>query len=124
MQQVVEEMVGPLNQVVQDAAIGGGSDAVGDFLGIGGGDGMGIGANSADSLGDLLGIEGITASQDHLKSPKHLSDALGIHNDIVGDGRFDIEVTFNAGQGAKFNFHDTACSGWFNEPGVRMQKKG
>ena len=76
-------MVGPLNQVVQDAAIGGCSDAVGVFLGIGRGDGMGIGANAADPLGDLLGIEGVTASQDHLKSPEHLADALGIDNDIV-----------------------------------------
>jgi hypothetical protein len=64
-------------------------------------------------LGDLLGIEGVTTAQDHLKPSKHLADALGIDHDIVSDSCFHIEVTFNAGQGAKFNLHNSTC--WLDE---------
>ena len=42
MKKIVVEVVGPLNQVVQDAAIGGRLEIVGVFLGIRGGNGMGI----------------------------------------------------------------------------------
>jgi hypothetical protein len=72
---------------------------------------MGIGTNPADALGDLLGIEGVPTAQDHLKAAKHLADTLGIRHHIVSDSRLHIEVTFNAGHGAKFNFHDSTCMG-------------
>jgi len=108
MQDVGLDVVGPLDQVAQDAAVVG--DAAVDAIGLVEGEGcrqpLGGRADPADALHDAGGIPRVAPEQDVLQPAVHHPRALGLPDHTAVDHRLDLEVALDAGY--RIN-HDLCC---------------